>query len=524
VDLATFGRRSHGLQTRVTGRATRHSISAVGLTFRLFTMNLFQLILKQMRQRSLGTWLTILSVMLGTTLATGILLLRRGTESLFVQKDYGYDLIVGSGRGSPLQLVLNTAYQIDKSPGNLPYWVYEQLADTRRGLGGPQFDFRAHVALAVPFARGDTYKSRPIIATTPRMFGFDDDLNPVPLYKEENGKPTSELSNGVFQYRPGERFELATGRVFHPKKFEAVIGAEVAAKLGTKVGDKFHPTHGASKDVGEKAGPEEHVHGEEWQVVGILKPTGTANDRCVYIPLISFYCIDEHEEGLEAQSAAQKGMRATKKLQPATGPHEEPYDLNKDGTIALKVPSEKWQISGVFVKSRGGVTPTNLLYHINNGGIADAVAVNPAETMRSFFQTFLGPSSQVLLLISMLVSVLAAVSILVSIYNSVSARNKEIAILRALGATRNKVLLLICLEAGLIGVVGGLFGWAGGHLIGAAASQQLERQFGQGFKWWSVDSGEVAYLVAVVVIAVLAGLVPALKAYRTPVATNLVAS
>lgn len=485
-------------------------------------MNLFQLILKQMRQRALGTWLTILSVLLGTMLATGILLLRQGTESLFVQKEYGYDVIVGSGRGSPLQLVLNTAYQIDKSPGNLPYWVYEELSTTKRAGGTRQFDYRANVALAVPFARGDTFKSRPIIASTPRLFGYDDDSNPLPLYREENGKPTSELSNGIFQYRPGERFEFAAGRVFHPKKFEAVIGAEVAAKLGTKIGDTFHPTHGDSKDAGEKKGPgpEEHEHDEAWQVVGILKPTGTTNDRCVFIPLVSFYCIEEHEVGLNAQAAAQMGQKAPSQA-PSTGPHEEPYDLNKDGTIALKIPPSKWQISGVLVKSRGGVTASSLMYHINNGGIADAVAVNPAETMRSFFDTFLGPSSQVLLLISVLVSVLAGVSILVSIYNSVSARNKEVAIIRALGATRTKVLLMICLEAGLIGLIGGFLGWIGGHLIGAAASAQLDRRFGQGFAWWAVSPQEVMYLVIVVVIAVLAGLVPALKAYRVPVATNL---
>src|SRR5215212_1904150 len=70
----------------------------------------YGLVLKQMRQRALGTWLTLLSVLLGTALAIAIILLRRGGESLFLQKDYGFDIIVGSGRGSPLQLVLNSVY------------------------------------------------------------------------------------------------------------------------------------------------------------------------------------------------------------------------------------------------------------------------------------------------------------------------------------------------------------------------------------------------------------------------------
>lgn len=518
---------------RAVGLGTAGGLLVVGLV--LFALHLtfrgiWGLVLKQMRQRALSTWLTLLSVMLGTALATGILLLRQGGESLFVQKEYGYDVIVGSGRGSPLQLVLNTAYHLDRSPGNLPYWVYEELSIRPKGPPAPgRFDYFRHVRLAIPFARGDTYKSRPIIATTPRMFGFDDDLNPIPVYKtDENDKPTKELSDGIFQIRPGERFELAEGRVFHPKKFEAVVGSEVARNLRINVGKVIRATHGDSKDTGPDAEGHDHdhdhehgedAHNEEWTVTGILKPTGTANDRCVFISLLSFYCIPEHDDAQKAQAAAQMGQRLTeaKPTQPSV-----PYTIAPDGIIDLKTSPGKWQISGVLVKSRGGITPTNLMYHINNGGIPDAVAVNPASTMREFFATFLKPSSQILLLISILVSVLAGVGILVSIYNSVSARNKEIAILRALGATKTRVLLLICLEAGLIGLVGGILGWMGGHLIGAAASQMMEKQVGQGFNWLRIGGEEVLYLGLVVIIAVVAGLIPALKAYRTPVATNLV--
>ena len=59
-------------------------------------MNLFQLISKQMRQRSLSTWLTLLSVLLGVGLATSILMLRREGRSLFGQSDYGADVVVGA--------------------------------------------------------------------------------------------------------------------------------------------------------------------------------------------------------------------------------------------------------------------------------------------------------------------------------------------------------------------------------------------------------------------------------------------
>src|SRR5438874_1562476 len=135
-------------------------------------MNLFQLVLKQMRQRSLSTWLTLLSVLLGVSLAVAIMICRREARSLFGQQDYGYDVIVGP-KGSPLQLVLNTVYQIDKSPGNIPYSLYETLANPRH----PQ------AKIAVPYMVGDTYKSQRIVATLPKLFGFDDAGHPLPADK-----------------------------------------------------------------------------------------------------------------------------------------------------------------------------------------------------------------------------------------------------------------------------------------------------------------------------------------------------
>src|SRR5687767_6458724 len=193
-------------------------------------MNLFQLVLKQMRQRALGTWLTLLSVTLGVGLAVAVLLVYRGSESLFGQKDYGYDLIIG--KGSPLQLVLNTVYHIDQSPGNVPYSLYEVLSKDRR-----------MVKVAVPIVVGDSYKGRRIIGTLPQMFGYTLGGNPI----EEPGN--------VFNYRPGRKFEFAEGTVFHPRKFEAVVGSDVPQLAGLKMGDTFVATHGAPAE-----GQKEHVH------------------------------------------------------------------------------------------------------------------------------------------------------------------------------------------------------------------------------------------------------------------------
>lgn len=461
-------------------------------------MNLFQLIFKQMRQRALSTWLTLLSVALGVGLAIAIMVLQREGKQIFGQTDYGYDVLVGA-KGSPLQLTLNTIYQIDRSPGNIPYSLYEAMIDG---------EFRPQVEQAIPYAVGDTYRGHRIVGTLPALFGVDDQGNAM-------SKP--------FEYRPGKHYELAQGSVFHPRKFQAVVGSDIPARTGLTIGGKFKATHGmpAPNQV-----PDEHD--AQWEVVGILKPTHTAADRVLFIPLQTFYAISEHDEGLQSLAQIKQGADVAKVASPQQATqdahhdhhdHDEPYSMNADGTIDLKLPKSEWLVSSILVRSRSPFAAQQLMYAINNRD--QASAVNPASVMREFFGNFLDNGARVLLLISLLVTLVAAASILTTIYNSISARRRDIAILRALGATRYRILALICAEAGTIGLIGGLLGFALGHLVAAGGSIYMDRLMGEGIRWLSFGSWELYFLLFVIVLATLAGLVPGLKAYSTPVATHL---
>lgn len=474
-------------------------------------MNIFQLVFKQMRQRSLSTWLTMLSVLLGVALGSAIMIVQRGSGVLFGQTEYGFDVLVGP-KSSDLQLTVNTIYQLNKSPGNIPYSLYEQLMSERK--------YRANIRIGIPMAVGDSYKGQRIVATLPKLFGYDEEGNTLEPER-------------VMEYRPGKNYEIESGKVFAPNKFEAVIGADVPKLTGLNLGANFHATHGMPE-----AGANEDVHEETWIVTGVLKKTNTAADRVIYIPLTTFYCIFEHEEALGAMAELRGEAPATKPAEshaPSTQPlspddaifadghdHEKAYVLHPDGTIDLKLPKNEWMLSSILIKSRSGFNAQSLMWDINNQNVA--MAVNPASVMRQFFDVFLRPSANMLKAISFLVTIVAGVGILVSIYNSISGRMKEIAILRALGATRVKILTLICLEAGMIGLIGSILGLILGHLLGALGSRYVERMVGEGFNWINVSGGEWLYLLAVVGLSVVAGLIPALKAYRTPVATNLVGS
>ena len=54
------------------------------------------------------------------------------------------------------------------------------------------------------------------------------------------------------------------------------MGAEVAAKLGAALGQKFVGSHG----LGDGEGAGEH-HAHPFTTVGVLKPTGTVIDRLI---------------------------------------------------------------------------------------------------------------------------------------------------------------------------------------------------------------------------------------------------
>jgi len=537
-------------------------------------MNLFQIIIKQMRQRALSTWLTTISVLLGVALAVGVMILRRESQALFGMKDFGYELIIGPPKGSPLQLTLNTVYHLDVSPGNIPYSLYEDLA--AKTPDPSRFDYRPLVKIAVPFMVGDSYNGRRIVGTSPEMFGID----------SATGNP---IDGDHFEYQLDKRYELAQGHVFHRAKFEAVLGSDAFAKehfalyddkLSEGENEKRHAVFQATHGF---PGPNDKpdIHKPKWHVVGALKPTHTANDRVLFVPVISLYAIAEHEPGMIDQALIRAGFdpasippegldEALRKagFDPGTFPQlerrrllhlkkpsvaskpaedllhdaavppvpaagvdkkegdddDEPaYTLDGEGAIVPDLPRDAWEISAVLVKARGqGYQAEALKYRFRVANV-EATAVSPAEQMRDFFATFFKPTTHVMLIISLLVSIVAGVAILVSIYNSVSARLREIAILRALGATRRRIVLIICLEAAAIGLVGGLIGMALGHATGAVESYYFNLRMGQGIDWWSSDAYEWLYLLIVVGIATLAGLVPALKAYRVPVATNLAA-
>jgi len=276
------------------------------------------------------------------------------------------------------------------------------------------------------------------------------------------------------EYAPGKHFAVKPGgRMFDATLREAVVGSFAARKLGLKPGDEFHPFHGLIFD-------EKNQHSETYLVVGVLEPSNTPTDRVIWIPLAGIQRMSGHD------------------------------------------PKAATDVSAVLVKLRAGSAiagfQMDMMYNKQGNRLTFAWPIG--RVMAELFDK-IGWFDRVLALISYLVALVATASILASIYNSMNERRREIAILRALGAHRTTILSSIVLEAAAISALGMLVGFVIYFAIVSGVAAVMRTQTGvviDPFKFKPVMLWAPAALIA---LGGLAGIVPALKAYRTDVAENL---
>jgi putative ABC transport system permease protein len=153
------------------------------------------------------------------------------------------------------------------------------------------------------------------------------------------------------------------------------------------------------------------------------------------------------------------------------------------------------------------------------GGIA-TMAWPIGRVMAELFER-IGWVSRILTLVAYLVVIVAAASILASLYNTMNERRREFAILRSLGARRGTVFGAIVLEATAIAMLGAIAGFVVYAGIFAAAIVVVRAQTGVVLDVFAWDPALWLTPLGMVVLGALAGIVPAIKAYRTDVASGL---
>ncbi|MBE2215988.1 MAG: FtsX-like permease family protein, partial [Opitutaceae bacterium] len=215
-------------------------------------------------------------------------------------------------------------------------------------------------------------------------------------------------------------------------------------------------------------------------VTGVLEPSNTPADRVIWIPL----------SGLQSMSGHN--------------------------------PKTATDVSAVLVKfTDEGVAAgfqLDLLYNKRGNRLTFAWPIG--AILAKLFDK-IAWFDRVLTFVCYLVVVVATASILASIYNSMNERRREIAILRALGARRTTVFGAIVLESAAIGALGMAVAFVVHGVIVVIASSIIREQTGvviDPLKLYPVFAVAPAGIIG---LSALLGVIPAMKAYRTDVATHL---
>lgn len=427
-------------------------------------MSIFRIVLKNIKQRSLASVLTVFSIMLGVALVISILILKQESQDAFNQTATGYELIVGP-KGSSLQLTLNTIYHIGVPIQNIPFDTYTKLKDDKR------------VKLAIPYVLGDNYKNHRLIGTVPEIFS-------------------------EFNYQKDKKYKLKEGKFFE-KDFEAVIGSETALKTGLKVGDKFSGSHGV--EAYENAGDILDHKEFKFTVTGILEKTFTPTDNVIFTSMSSIWGIHHHE--------------AEEKRNENKSKEEHNHDHDKD---SQQIKDSDKSVTVILVSLKSPVYFDLLRRQINENkyeGI-NAQAVIPVFEIKQLFD-IIGNINSILIVIAYLVVFVAVISILVSIYNSMNERKRDIAIMRSLGARKNTILSIILTEGFLISFIGGILGIIISHLLIFILKDTISNIAGIQINGTGFYPFELYILAGTVLLGLFVTLIPALKAYNTDVASNL---
>ncbi len=215
-------------------------------------------------------------------------------------------------------------------------------------------------------------------------------------------------------------WELAEGR-WPAKGNEILIGSRVAADI-------------FSRRV--KVGSEMTIKGKKFVVAGTLKSLGNQqDDGTVYMDMVAFQDLTGEKRGT-ASYAMVKIIEGT--------------DENE---VAAEIESKLKETR----KRRMGTDE------------ADFTVVT-SEKMGDLAGNILGVIQIVIISFASIAILVGGIGITNSMFTSVRERTREIGIMKAIGATNSAILSIFMIEAGIIGIFGGL----GGLLMGTLLSKAVD--------------------------------------------------
>ena len=316
---------------------------------------------------------------------------------------------------------------------------------------------RPEVEWAIPLSLGDSHKGFRVLGTTKEFFEH---------YRYRQKKPLA------FKY----------GKPF-AKTLDTVIGSDVASTLGYNLGDAIVVSHGIGKI-------ETNLHDDQpFTVVGILQKTGTPVDKTVHVSLQSIEAIHKNWKGgrrLKAQDALGEVQTETK-----------------------FVPRE---ITGALVGLKSRIQIFQFQRYINNYRHEALSAILPGVALQELW-SLISTAETALIAISTIVVMTSFLGMITMILATLNERRREMAILRAIGASPAAIAGLMIAEASLIilaGIISGFTLIYAGLVVFRSTIDQISGIY--------IDIGfptdtELFAVIGIFIIGCLCSLIPAWRAY-----------
>jgi len=258
-----------------------------------------------------------------------------------------------------------------------------------------------------------------------------------------------------------QHFKIVAGRMFQPGTFEVVVGRGASTQFaGLTVGNTLR--WGTT----------------DWKVTGIFEDDGSISESEVWTA-------DTVLQNAYNRGSSYQSMRV--KLTSAAALPQLKDAITKDPRVSVRVYTEKQYYEE---QSR------SLVVLVNTIGAAIAILMG-------------------------LGAIFAALN---TMYSAVSARTREIATLRAMGFGATPVVSSVLAEGVLIGLLGGLIGGTVAYVAfnGVRASTLNFSSFSQiSFAFTVTPQLLVQAIVYAILLGLIGGLMPSLRAARLPIATGL---
>ena len=413
---------------------------------------LLGLALRSAWNRRLTLGLTLAAVALSSLLLLGVERLRADLRASFAMSVSGVDLVVGA-RGSPVQLMLYSVFRMGEVSQNMS-WASVQWLEQQPG-----------VAWTVPVSLGDSHRGYPVLGTTPAYFDR-------------------------FRYGDRRELRLVAGRRFEGV-FEAVLGAEVAERLGYRLGEQIALAHGSGE------GPTAEHSDRPFVVVGILGRTGTPVDRSVHVSLESMQALHLDWAG----GAPIPGLAI-----PA--PLLRKFDLTPKSVTA------------VFVGLDNRAAVFGLQRAVNGHSGEALMGVLPGVALDELWQ-LVAVAERYAQLVSLLVVAVGLTGLVAVILAGLNERRRELAILRSVGARPLDIFALLALEGGALALAGSVLGAALVWVLVLMLGPWLQANYGLTLASGPPGATEWRLLAGIIAVGVAAGLLPGWRAYRLSLADGM---